>query len=322
MGKELFCSVGLHGENTDVGESMLFYKPVVVDGTFVLPWGKFIENNTRGSAENLLVIQHGLPGSQWRKTMEQKARQLVQQRKDVAALFLIPSGIGMDSEYDLGITQTDKSDCMEFAPGFFTIPFSLRQYVRQMCAAVISLEQDGFRGQIHAVGHSSGASALLYAVRKWHELGICLPASLNFLAPFVKTAVDIDDPEIALSIVNTQCAVQDAVSADSQKQSLRELFEEVRKFYKVLPCENLMTSHGELFDRRFFETIGDLSSIIEDQECDVRIIRGGKDPFIDKCHADLIADRVGKTREDIERVLAGDGHDLASLDLQDLVAES
>ena len=30
----------------------------------------------------------------------------------------------MDSEYDLGITQTDKSDCMEFAPGFFTIPFS------------------------------------------------------------------------------------------------------------------------------------------------------------------------------------------------------
>ena len=27
-------------------------------------------------------------------------------------------------------------------------------------AAVISLEQDGFRGQIHAVGHSSGASGL------------------------------------------------------------------------------------------------------------------------------------------------------------------
>ena len=73
------------------------------------------------------------------------------------------------------------------------------------------------------------------------------------MAPFVKTAVDIDDPEIALSIVNTQCAVQDAVSADSQKQSLRELFEEVRKFYKVLPCENLMTSHGELFDRRFLK---------------------------------------------------------------------
>ncbi|MBI4994386.1 hypothetical protein HZC21_01925 [Candidatus Peregrinibacteria bacterium] len=47
-----------------------------------------------------------------------------------------------------------------------------------------------------------------------------------------------------------------------------------------------------------------------------------KDPYIDISHADLIADKVGKTRADIERVLVDDGHDLTSLDLQDLVAES
>ncbi|MBI4994572.1 hypothetical protein HZC21_02915 [Candidatus Peregrinibacteria bacterium] len=241
MGKELFCSVDLHGEDKGVNEHMLFYNPVMIDETVVLPWGKFMEGtNSAGSTENLLVIQHGLPGSQWRNTMEQKARQLVQQREDVAALFLIPGGIGMDSEYDLGITQADKLDCMHVAPGFFTIPFCLQKYIKQMCAVVIALKQNGFRGRIHAVGHSFGASALLYAIRKWHKLGICLPVSLNFLAPFVKTAIDIDDPEIALSIINTQCAVNDVVSADSQQQSLRELFEEVRKFYNVV-LPNLRT---------------------------------------------------------------------------------
>ena len=110
----------------------------------------------------------------------------------------------------------------------------------------------------------------------------------------------IDDRGNRFSIVNTQCAVQDAVSADSRNNLLRELFEEIRKFYKVLPCENLMTSMVNCLIG-VLKTIGDLSSIIEDQECDVRIIRGVKILLLSQCHADLIADWGWENKRGLSR---------------------
>lgn len=301
--------------NSSINESAVFFEPDTLDGQVVMPWGKFISSSDvilPRSAQNLVVVQHGLPGDQWRLDMEEKAREFVSGRVRSGVLCLIPRGIGIDSEYKLGINSTDKTKCINAEPGFFTIPFSLDQYVRAMCAAVCDLRRTGAPDQqIHAVGHSYGALALLYAIRQWIKLGVRLPESLSFLSPFVKAVINTGDPDIALNIISTRLKVD-------HQAKLAELLGGLSRFYKMESGGGTLSSHEAVFNEDFFGDIGILGPELQNQ-CSVQTVRGGEDPFIEVGHSDLIARIVGQGRECMERVLPHDDHALSSLRMDELV---
>ncbi|GEM_PF-2512546 len=320
--------VALQGPETEVSEQMVFFPMDTVDGKWVTAGGKLIAPagvSQLSELKRVLMVQHGLPGDAWRRNLEAKARKLAQETGDASVLFLVPGGIRTGS-YDLDISSegpgSELAACTTLRPFFFDQPFSFPRYTRTLFAAMKALRRYVEPQSLHIAGHSYGALAVLYALRQCERSGVPLPQSANFLAPFVQVALDTQDADTALNIVNTRVSVEGTVGAGGGEhiRILRDLLDQLKRQYNLTePQRNPIDWHRQTFGQRFFGAIGDLSQVVKDRSR-VRVFRGERDPYIGEGHADLVARRVGQTRETLETVLSGDEHGLESLDLKDLLA--
>lgn len=325
------CSLGvIDGPDPDVAEEMVFFPMETVDGKWVTAGGKLIapagENPLR-EIRRALIVQHGLPGDRWRMEVENKARQLAKTTGDTSTLFLMPGGLRR-GVYQTGISDSDSGGLGMDAyygqrPFFFDQPFSFQRYIRALFAAMKAMPRYAKKLEsMHVAGHSYGALAVLYALRQCERNGVPMPNSANFLSPFVQVALDTRDPDIALNVINTRVDVEETLVAPgpgSHIAVLKDVLSDLQRFYHLTePDRNPIDWHMQTFGARFFEDIGNLTPAVRDR-CRVRVFRGEKDPYIDERHGDLIAQRIGSTRDAIETVLPKDGHDLESLDLKALV---
>ncbi|MBI2638553.1 hypothetical protein HYW83_03115 [Candidatus Peregrinibacteria bacterium] len=320
----------LNGPDPDVAEEMVFLPIDTIDGKWVTAAGKLIAPACEGSplskVRRALLVQHGLPGDQWRMDAEEKARKLAKETGDISTLLLMPGGLRRGT-YKMGIGELGGPEADEFhrqRPFFFEQPFSFERYTRALFAAMKAMRRYAPQLEsMHIAGHSYGALAALYALRQCAKSGMPPPDCANFLSPFVQVALDTKDPDIALRVINTRVAVDESLVAPgpgSHIGVLKEVLSSLPRFYHVTqPQRNPIDWHMRAFGARFFGEIGDLTSVVRDR-CRVRVFRGEKDPYIDESHGDLIARRIGSTRTAIETVLPEDGHSLESLDLRALVA--
>jgi len=309
----------LESRDSDVSEQMVFLPLRTVEGKWVMSGGKLI--SPKGvehfsQIKNLLIIQHGLPGDEWRLKAEDKARKVAKERADVSTLLLVPGGTR--ATYRLGIKGADTGDaevdvCRETRPFFSSQPFSFERYKRMLFHALCGMRAHVDRNcRISLAGHSYGAAALLYALGRCRQDGMQPPVAASFLAPFVKIATDTDDPEITLNIFNTRDQIAEALSYGNHIGRLRDLLETLHQFYNLTEARNPIEWHSKAFGARFFEAIGDLSSLNE--KCAIQVFRGEQDFYIGPEHSELIANRIGKARQAIETVLPNDAHELESLD--------
>lgn len=323
------CSLGvIDGPDPNVAEEMVFLPIDTVDGKWVTAGGKLIapacENPLR-DARRMLIVQHGFPGDEWRMKSENKARELAKTTGDTSTFFLMPAGL-RNGRYQAGLGQLGSREVEEFhrqRPFFFDQPFSFQRYVRALFAAMKGVRRYSTKLEsMHVAGHSYGALAVLYALRQCERSGMPVPNSANFLSPFVQVALDTQDPDIALRVINTRVAIDENLVAPgpgSHIAALRDILKDLHRFYNLTePDRNPIDWHRQVFGERFFRSIGDLTPVMQGR-CRVRVFRGEKDPYIDEGHSDLIARRIGSTRDAIETVLPEDGHGLESLDLQALV---
>lgn len=326
------CSLGvINGPDFDVAEEMVFLPMDTVDGKWVTAGGKLIapacESPLR-DARHMLIVQHGLPGDRWRMEVENKARQLAKTTGDTSTFLLMPGGLRR-GVYQTGISDSDGGGLGMDAyygqrPFFFDQPFSFQRYIRALFAAMKAVPRYAKKLEsMHVAGHSYGALAVLYALRQCEKAGMPMPSSANFLSPFVQVALDTRDPDIALNVINTRVAVEENLVApgpESHIAVLQEVLSDLQRFYHLTePGRNSIDWHMQTFGARFFGDIGNLAPAVHNR-CHVRVFRGEKDPYIDEGHSDLIARRMGSTRDAIETVLPEDEHGLESLDLKALVA--
>lgn len=328
--EEQLSIIDLNGPNPDVAEEMVFFPVETVKGKWVTAGGKLItpacEDPLR-DVRRALIVQHGLPGDAWRMRAEEKARKLAQETGDTSTLLLMPGGLRRGT-YQMGIFDSGPGSevdaCYGQRPLFFEQPFSFERYIRALFAAMKGMRRYSTKLEsMHVAGHSYGALAVLYAIRKCEEAGMPMPSSTNFLSPFVQVALDTRDSDIALNVINTRAAVEESLVAPGHGSHigvLKDILSSLQRFYHLTePGRNPIDWHMQTFGARFFGDIGNLAPVVRDR-CSVRVFRGEKDPYIDEGHSDLIARRMGSTRNAIETVLPEDGHGLESLDLKELVA--
>ncbi len=327
--EEQLSLTDINGPDSEVAEEMVFFPMDTVDGKWVTAGGKLITPacaNPLSDARRILIVQHGLPGDKWRMRVEDKARRLAKETEDTSTLVLMPGGL-RSGVYEMGISSegggSDMAACYIQRPFFFDQPFSFQRYVRALFAAMKAVRRYAKQLEsIHIAGHSYGALAVFYALRQCEKTGIPMPDSANFLSPFVQVALDTQDPDIALNVINTSVAVDENLVTSGPRShigALRNVLSDLQRFYHLTePNRSPVDWHMQTFGARFFQNIGNLAYVGQ-KDCRVRAFRGDKDPHINEGHSDLIARRIGTTRDAIETVLPEDGHNLESLDLRALV---
>lgn len=321
---ERFSIIDLNSAETETQESAIFAKEDGANGRSAVT-GKLIQKRGRkiSDIKRLLVFLHGLPGFEWSIEADKKARSAVKKSDEDAVFRLFPPGIS--AGYGPSIFGHEHVPPSEQLGKLFSGVLTLKAYVNYFHQALLAAaELVPRKCELHAAGHSFGALPLLFALSKLKGCD-ALPMSANLLAPFVKSAAvpKGTHPEIALSLVNSQ--MEDALNKreDEHRFRLEDIFWECRRYYNLkegvrgASVDNLLTDHHRLFTPGFFRIIGNIADAAK-KGCEIRVIRGEKDPFIGPEHSDLIAQYVGLTRSDIESVLHGDGHDLASLNFEDL----
>jgi pimeloyl-ACP methyl ester carboxylesterase len=235
------------------------------------------------NVDDVVIVQHGLPGIEWRKRIEDEAIELLKGEGNFAAVFPSQS---------------------------HTEPFSMGEYMRNASATIRDIQAALPSKNLHLVGQSYGAAAVLQALRKMQQAGRPAPASIHFLSPFVKIATGTQDPEIALSIVNTRLLTDRAMlTPEKQEEILRGVLEACREVYQVEG--DLVEEHRQLFGDSFYRAIGDLEEFVSASR--VQIIRGEEDPYIGGEHTELIRQNLGQSIP--ERIISHDGHDLRSINI-------
>lgn len=318
-------------ESSDgASEEMVFLPMEIIQSKWVTPGGRLIRPSKYkfpGDLPEVCVIQHGLPGDSWRTQMEEKARQAIQDGLEAAFYFLIPGGTrgSYNLGKNMGLDEIDWQGVHESKHFFFDQPFSFTRYARQLYAAAAGLRKYvPSECKVHLAGHSYGALGLLYALGQSARdgSGRSQLASANFLSPFVQVALDMNDPDVALNVINTRVAVegvQRVANTANQIGALRDVLAELHRLYHLTePVRNPIEWHRDAFGKQFFEAVGDLRPVVRGG-CDVRVFRGERDSYIDERHGDLIAKLTGLTRSSIEKVFPDDGHNIASLDVKELV---
>lgn len=281
-------------------------------------------------AKDILVVQPGLPGDFTMRAMNE-GRELVKENPDLNVVIAVAAGIREKlfcqyAGWPRKVFNIVKEQ--NLTRDFFDTPFVLADYKRQLAAILDNLIKSiPPEAKLHVAGHSYGAALLLYALAHLKRENLRMPASLHFLAPFVKLALDTDDPEIRLNIVNVRAGIHvnirglevDFPTGDYERKMLQQLLDMLPRLYQTVSSDSdmLLESHRRIFGAKFYETLGDLSSV--SSESRVQIVRGAEDPFIGKGHSELIANRLGTSRFAVERVFNGDGHDLAGFDFHDLI---
>jgi len=235
------------------------------------------------NVDDVVIVQHGLPGIEWRKRMEDEAIELLKGEGNFAAVFPSQS---------------------------LTEPFSIDEYMKNASDTIRDIQAALPSKRLHLVGQSYGAAAVLQALRKMQKAGRPAPDSVHFLSPFAKIATETQDPKIALSIVNTRLLTDKAMlTPKRQEVRLRKVLEECEGVYKVEG--DLVEEHRKLFGDEFYRAIGDLREFVSASR--VQIIRGGKDEHIGEEHTELIRQRLGQSIP--ERIIPHDGHDLDSINI-------
>ncbi len=233
--------------------------------------------------KDVMIVQHGLPGIEWRKRIEDEAIELLKGDGNFAAIFPSQS---------------------------LTEPFSIDEYMQNASATIVDIQAALPSKRLHLVGQSYGAVAVLQALREMQKSGRRAPNSVHFLSPFVKIATETQDPEIALSIVNTRLLTDRAMlEPERQEAILREVLEECEGMYQVEG--DLIEEHRRLFGDEFYRAMDDLEGFVDPSR--IQIIRGEEDEYIGGEHTELIRQKLGQNVP--ERIIPHDGHDLSSINI-------
>lgn len=317
---------------TAVSEKLIVAPYESVDGYRTDIVGRYLASpgaEKLGTGRDLLVVAHGMPGSEWRLQAEAKARAFVAQKEGRGALMLMPAGIkrrgrrDYEGAYDLGVDENEADEFGHYLRRNNMPPFRLAQHIRQPFAAsdyVRKLPGSSPKPSVHLVGHSYGAPALAYALAKCREERIAPPASAAFLAPFMRLALIPDNDEIGLCVTNTRLAAGETLQVDytAEERKFIQMLAALQLQYYYWLAQNPLEDHRTTFGPSFFNRLGDLSEISSNTR--VRVVLGGKDEVIDERHAQLIAQRTGRKMEDITTVLPEDGHALPSVNFESLIA--
>ena len=327
----------LYGSDPSVQETMCFFPDTLIDDEEVQSAGRLITHkdiSNLSEADDLLVIQHGLPGIKWRKWVEAKMRDLVKECRSAAALVLIPKGIkpnydGRDAvDHNLNMVSSDAYRCMFGHPDFFAreeadksnglgAEFVMSNYLKSFTAVFESIRsQIAESTRVHAVGQSYGAATLLYTLGHLKSHGMQFPNSATFLSPFTRISLDEMDVDNRLSIINNKSDGRSMFP--THEALLRATLSDCCPFYNVQ--NDLIDQHRILFGRNFYEGVSDLSEVLREDSCSVRVVRGGRDPAISSVHGELIARHVGMPIDQIETFVPGDGHDLMSFNFGEIIS--
>ena len=286
--------------------------------------GKLIHSKDLGGldeADDVLIVQHGLPGVEWRKAAEEKARALVQNRQDVAVILGIPMGIKENDKNlankTLGVGEDLARIKAEF-PDLFDKDFTLAGYLHGLSRLAKSARGDIREDcRLHLAGQSFGSLALLSALREMRGNGIAPPDSASFLAPFVSAdryAIQGTD-EYALSMSNPHSKMSEV----GRSAKLNNIYKECHDHYRVTEHVDLqlLKSHDNLFSKEFYDVVDDLHEFC--RKTIVQIIRGEHDSDISDRHSALL-----KGRMDVhsELMLPESGHDLESLGFAQLLPDN
>jgi hypothetical protein len=286
-----------HYDDSSKVDTCLFVgESVNVDGVGVSPIGKLItpKGITIETARQIAVVQHGLPGVQWRKDSEKRVVDSL--REDQVVFFLMPRGM------KLSIDSLNVASCNSVATFGSSMgadkdaDFNMAHFVRGSAALwanpVLQNALENKKSGI-GIGHSYGASTLLYALRFLQNAEMQYPSKLSFLAPFVKIALGTKDPKIALSTANKDLVSVSNESEKAHKRRLRTVLRECLDWYSFQDDEGnkckrttaLLNQHAAVFNEAYFRHIGNLDGL---EVSPVGIYLGGKDEYIDSKHADLL----------------------------------
>lgn len=291
-------------------------------------WGKLITSKDLvglSGAKKLMIVQHGLPGVEWRIQREKEAQVLVKEQKDVAVVMGVAQGMKLDARL-LNLSSPEDLGEISAQGGSLTKPFTLKDYLEGPPRMTRALRaRYAQNAELILVGHSYGAMVMLHAWKSLLRNGRQKREDtlLQLLAPFIKAELMSGDPELDLSIINTRiAALDDDLSPEAQRQKLRTVLEECRDYYHVDNGGDLEQMHKEAFGIWFYKNMQHLHR--PDQASTPRVILGSNDPHIGEDHAELISSLTRHPKSDLLRVVEQseqdpDPHALNSVHLRDLL---
>ncbi len=284
--------------------------------------GKLICNENLaglGQAEDLLVIQHGLPGVEWRNGgpkvevgIEEKAHCFVSEQEKVAVLVMIATGLRPENVEGANLADHNDMELVNtFCPELFGSQFELENYLSQLEKMVCGIRNAiADRCRIHLAGHSYGASALMRTIRKMADHDVPPPHSVSYLTPFVRNVLLGSDYQGGHPLGLRFGLRDNYVLA---KHILHEVLMGTERQY-LCSGQHLFDEHKLLFTEDFYYHIDTLAPYLSDTA--VQVVMAGADNLITPEHANLVEMIVGR----VSRLdMPNEGHDLTSLDLRDLI---
>lgn len=307
-------------------ETFAFFPRTKIEGEHLKSAGKLISSPETylEDLDDLIVVLPGLPGES-RPIIENAL--IAQVRKNASrvlgGLVLFPEGIKSTPEM-LNVTKSTARRVRNIPAGndFFGQPFSLTKYVHSMRAALryikTALKPEA---KIHVVGQSFGVHGVIQALQhaSWEGYDATLN-SCTFLAPFMKVSPNPGESSFAMDIVNPICSPDVPRDFASQMGVFEKLATECDQTLNT-GKRRFVLQHRDVFTQKYFHRLKGRPRDVP-PECHIRIVYGGKDPFINpEAHIPLLTECLNFTPEDVEIIeLPNDDHTMESFDYGSLLS--
>lgn len=310
----------VRGPTPGVRKEIFFSTPQALDISSEGVMGAAFSHRDRNhfyEAPTIVLVQHGLPGIDWRKEVEKKVQAVIENNPELSVLSTMPIGL-KPTEENFGVPADKLKDITFDHPDFFGRTFNLETYQQQLYMAFKSLKGLNPDASIRLVGQSYGAAALAYALaRLCKEMWFTgLPTKATFLSPFIKIGPS-EWEKTALNIENK--AVERMGTSDDPWSTLGEILDQCREHYIINKGANLIEEHRRAFGPQFFHFLNTHLPVVSSHCCEIEVFRGSQDPYINQSHSELLAGYLRMTRESIKREVDDDHSLLRELEWEKIL---